>query len=79
MLTGQPTFHADIVEADLGENTAILHHCGNMPLELAADAKPILKPIRETAGPGAFGPTIKTTMRPGAVSTSPKNVLKSSE
>jgi L-fucose isomerase-like protein len=67
MLTGQPTFHADIVEADLVENTAILHHCGNMPLMLAADAKPVLKAIRESAGPGAFGPTIKTTMSPGAV------------
>jgi L-arabinose isomerase len=67
MLTGEPTFHTDIVEADLTEGTAILHHCGNMPHRLAADERPILRPIRPNVGPGAFGPTIQTTMRAGPV------------
>jgi L-fucose isomerase-like protein len=67
-LTGSATFHTDIVEADYAENWAIFHHCGNMPVSLANPAyKPGLKPIRETAGPGAYGPTVQATMKPGPV------------
>ena len=67
-LTGQATFHTDIVEADYARDWAIFHHCGNMPTSLANPAyKPGLKPIRETAGPGAYGPTIQATMKPGPV------------
>jgi L-arabinose isomerase len=68
MLSGEPTFHADIVEADYERNTAVMHHCGNLPLRLAAPSpKPGLKPIRENVGPGAFGPTIQAWMKPGPV------------
>ena len=67
-LTGAATFHTDIVEADYSANWAIFHHCGNLPTSLASPAaKPGLKPIRETAGPGAYGPTIQATMKPGPV------------
>ena len=66
LLSGEPTFHADIVEADYDRNTAVMHHCGNLPLRLAATGpKPGLKPIRETAGPGASGPTIQAWMKAG--------------
>ena len=66
--TGAATFHTDIVEADYASDWAIFHHCGNMPTSLAHLAyKPGLKPIRETAGPGAYGPTIQATMKPGPV------------
>ncbi len=68
MLSGKATFHTDIVEADYTDNWAIFHHCGNLPLSLAApERKPELKPIRETAGPGAYGPTIQATMTAGPV------------
>jgi L-fucose isomerase-like protein len=67
-LTGEPTFHTDIVEADYANNWAVFHHCGNLPLRLAsAQEKPALKPIRETAGPGAYGPTIQAWMKPGSI------------
>jgi L-arabinose isomerase len=63
LLSGEPTFHSDIVEADYEENSALLHHCGNLPLRLVAtDRKPVLRPIREDVGPGAQGPTIQATM-----------------
>jgi L-fucose isomerase-like protein len=68
LLSGEPTFHTDIIEADYSKNTAIFHHCGNLPLRLAAsDRQPALKPIRETAGPGAYGPTIQAWMKSGPV------------
>ena len=68
LLSGEPTFHTDIVEADYTENYAIFHHCGNLPTGLAMPGvKPGLKPIRETAGPGAYGPTIQAWMKPGPV------------
>lgn len=68
LLSGEATFHTDIVEADYAKNTAIFHHCGNLPLSLVkAGERPGLKPIRETAGPGAYGPTIQATMKPGPV------------
>jgi L-arabinose isomerase len=67
-LTGLATFHTDIVEADYAADWAIFHHCGNMPLSLANPAsRPGLKPIRETAGPGAYGPTVQASMKPGPV------------
>jgi L-arabinose isomerase len=66
LLSGEPTFHTDIVEANYKKNSAIFHHCGNLPLSLATPIKkPELKPIRETAGPGAYGPTIQAWMKPG--------------
>ncbi len=68
ILTGQPTFHVDIITANLEENSAIWHHCGNMPTRLAAGADPLrLRAIPEHIGPGAFGPTIQATLRPGPV------------
>ena len=68
ILSGRPTFHADIIMADLKENSAIWHHCGNMPAQLAAERGSIkLRPIPEHIGPDAFGPTIQATLRPGPV------------
>jgi L-fucose isomerase-like protein len=68
LLTGRPAFHVDIIKADLAENSAIWHHCGNMPTSLAADpGKLLLRPIPEHIGPGAFGPNIQATMKPGPV------------
>jgi L-arabinose isomerase len=67
-LTGEATFHTDIVESDYTNNRAVFHHCGNLPLSLVESGnRPGLKPIRETAGPGAYGPTIQATMKPGPV------------
>jgi L-fucose isomerase-like protein len=68
ILTGKPTFHADILQADLVANSAIWHHCGNMPTTLAERPDRLgLIPIPEHIGPGAFGPTIQATMHPGPV------------
>jgi len=68
ILSGQPTFHVDIIKADLDENSSIWHHCGNMPTRLAAGQGHLkLRPIPEHIGPGAFGPTIQATLRPGPV------------
>ncbi len=68
ILTGQPTFHVDIITADLTENSAIMLHCGNMPTHLADGKVPLkLIPIPEHVGPGAYGPTVQATMRPGPV------------
>jgi L-fucose isomerase-like protein len=68
MLTGQPTFHVDAIKANLAENSAIWHHCGNMPTRLAAGVAPlILRPTPEHIAPGAYGPAIQATMRPGPV------------
>jgi L-fucose isomerase-like protein len=68
MLSGRPTFHVDIIKADLRANFAILHHCGNLPRRLAEDPAAIgLRAIPEHIGPGAYGPTIQATMRPGPI------------
>jgi L-fucose isomerase-like protein len=68
ILTGKPTFHADVLKADLVANSAIWHHCGNMPTTLASNSGRLqLRPIPEHIGPGAFGPNIQATMRPGPV------------
>lgn len=68
ILTGNPTFHVDIIKADLEENSAIWHHCGNLPTQLASSSDPLrLRPIPEHIGPGAFGPTIQATMKAGPV------------
>ncbi len=68
ILTGKPTFHTDIIKADLAENSSIWHHCGNMPTSLASGPGRLqLRPIEEHIGPGAFGPNIQATMRPGPV------------
>jgi len=68
VLSGEPTFHADIIKANLAENTAILHHCGNLPRRLAANPQKLrLRAIPEHIGPGAYGPTIQATMKPGPV------------
>jgi L-fucose isomerase-like protein len=68
MLSGEPTFHVDIIKADLAESSAVLHHCGNLPRRLAADPGHVgLRAIPAHVGPGAFGPTIQATMAPGPV------------
>ena len=67
ILTGKPSFHVDVIKADLAENSAIWHHCGNMPTTIAKEGKLRLRPIPEHIGPGAFGPTIQATMKPGPV------------
>jgi L-fucose isomerase-like protein len=68
ILSGRPTFHVDIIKADLKENSAIWHHCGNMPTRLAADSGRLkLRPVPEHIGPGAYGPTIQATLRPGPI------------
>jgi L-fucose isomerase-like protein len=68
MLTGQPTFHVDAIKADLAENSAIWHHCGNMPTRLAAGDRPLpLRPTPAHIAPGAYGPAIQATLRPGPV------------
>ncbi len=68
ILSGEPVFHSDIIEADYEEDLAVFHHCGNMPQRLVAeDRRPVLRPIREDVGPGAKGPTIQATMRPRPV------------
>jgi L-fucose isomerase-like protein len=68
ILSGQPTFHVDIIKANLDENSSIWHHCGNMPTRLAAGRGPLkLRPIPEHIGPGAYGPTVQATLRPGPI------------
>ncbi len=68
MLSGEPTFHADFNKIDFEQNSGILHHCGNLPRLLsAAPQKLRLLPIPEHIGPGAYGPTIQTTMKAGPV------------
>jgi L-fucose isomerase-like protein len=68
LLSGQPTFHVDIITADLRANQAVLHHCGNLPRKLAEDPGAVgLRAIPEHIGPGAYGPTIQATMRPGPI------------
>ena len=68
ILTGKATFHTDIIQANLDENSALWHHCGNMPTSLASSLGRLqLRPIPEHIGPGAFGPNIQATMRPGPV------------
>jgi hypothetical protein len=55
--------------ADLSGNSAICHHCRNLPAKLA-NCEPLkLRPITEQIGNGAYGPTIQATMRPGFVTT----------
>jgi len=67
-LSGAPTFHVDIIKADLSRGEAILHHCGNLPRRLAEDPKRVgLRAIPEHIGPGAYGPTVQATMAPGAI------------
>lgn len=68
LLSGEPTFHVDIITADLAGNSAILHHCGNLPRRLAADLNKVaLRAIPEHIGPGAYGPTVQASMRPGPI------------
>jgi L-fucose isomerase-like protein len=68
ILSGEPTFHVDILNTDMQANLAIMHHCGNLPRRLAAEPWPLrLRPIPEHIGPGAYGPTIQATMKPGPV------------
>jgi L-fucose isomerase-like protein len=68
LLSGAPTFHVDIIKANLAENSAILHHCGNLPRRLAANPNEVaLRAIPEHVGPGAYGPTVQATMRPGPI------------
>ena len=68
MLSGEPTFHADFNKIDFEENSGILHHCGNLPRLLSATPQKLgLLPIPEHIGPGAYGPTIQTTMKAGPV------------
>ncbi len=68
LLSGVPTFHVDIMVADLIANSAVLHHCGNLPRRLATDPKKVgLRAIPEHIGPGAYGPTVQALMRPGPI------------
>jgi len=67
MLSGAPTFHVDIIKADLARGEAILHHCGNLPRKLAEQERVALKAIPEHIGPGAYGPTLQATMAPGPI------------
>jgi L-fucose isomerase-like protein len=67
MLSGAPTFHVDIIKADLARGEAILHHCGNLPRKLAEQERVPLKAIPEHIGPGAYGPTLQATMAPGPI------------
>jgi L-fucose isomerase-like protein len=67
MLSGAPTFHVDIIKADLARGEAILHHCGNMPRSLADQDRIGLRAIPEHIGPGAYGPTLQATMAPGPI------------
>ena len=68
MLTGQATFHTDILLANLEENSAMWHHCGNLPTTLSDRPDPLrLRPIPEHIGPGAYGPTVQAVMKPGPV------------
>jgi len=68
ILTGEPTFHVDALKVDLSKNSAIWHHCGNLPRRLAEKPDRLsLIGIPEHIGPGAFGPVIQATMKPGPV------------
>ena len=67
MLSGAPTFHVDIIKADLSRGEAILHHCGNLPRKLAEQERVPLKAIPEHIGPGAYGPTLQATLAPGPI------------
>jgi L-fucose isomerase-like protein len=52
----------------MGANTAVLHHCGNLPSRLSETPDNLrLYPIPEHIGPGAYGPTIQAAMKPGPV------------
>jgi L-fucose isomerase-like protein len=67
-LTGEPTFHADFITAQLSENSVVAGHCGNIPRRVSANPEILkLEGIREDVGPGAYGPTIQATMKPGPV------------
>jgi len=68
ILTGEPTFHVDALKVDLSKNSAIWHHCGNMPRRLAENPERMgMRAIPEHIGPGAYGPVIQATMKPGPV------------
>lgn len=68
LLTGEPTFHTDALKVDLAKNSAIWHHCGNLPRRLAEKPDQLsLLAIPEHIGPGAYGPVIQATMKPGPV------------
>ena len=68
ILSGEPAFHADFIKMNVAENSAILHHCGNMPRRLAARPERLeLRSIPEHIGPGAYGPVISATMKAGPV------------
>jgi L-fucose isomerase-like protein len=67
-LTNEPTFHVDALKVDLSRNSAIWHHCGNLPRRLAEHPDRLgLLAIPEHIGPGAYGPVIQATMKPGPV------------
>jgi L-fucose isomerase-like protein len=68
ILSGEPAFHADFINVNPATNSAILHHCGNMPRRLAATPERLrLRSIPEHIGPGAYGPVINATMKAGPV------------
>jgi len=68
ILSGAPTFHVDIIKADLARGEAVLHHCGNLPRRLAEHPERVeLRAIPEHIGPGAYGPTLQATMAPGPI------------
>ena len=68
LLSGEPTFHVDALKVDLEQRYAIWHHCGNLPRRLAEKPEVLdLLAIPEHIGPGAYGPVIQATMKPGPV------------
>lgn len=68
LLTGEATFHADLIVADMDKNSAVMGHCGNLPYKLAADSKRVkLFPMPGHYGPSTFGPNISATMKSGPV------------
>lgn len=68
ILSGWPTFHADMIKVNLQEDSAVLFHCGNLPASLADPSqRQRLRPIPGYVGSGAHGPIIEAAMRTGPV------------
>ncbi|KAB2905154.1 MAG: fucose isomerase [Anaerolineae bacterium] len=63
-VSGEPAFNSDIVDFDLGENTAVLWHCGQAPLSMADPARPVRGTIHSNR---KLPLLMEFTLKPGRV------------